>query len=57
MSSTANRKDLSWWLKFEIEKNRFGAPGKDHFLFERPLFRFSTNPNHRRTTHDLNEED
>lgn len=50
----ARHGDLSWWLKFSIQKNRFGPPGKNYLFFERPLFRISTNPAHQRTSYDLN---
>ena len=31
---------LSWWVKYIIEKNRMGGMASGHLFFERPYFRF-----------------
>lgn len=37
----AQRGDVSWWIRFNLEKNRFGAQGRGGLFFERPLFRIN----------------
>lgn len=32
--------DLSWWVKFTIEKQKMGGMASGHLFFERPWFRF-----------------
>lgn len=36
----AKNGDLSWWVKFAIEKQKMGSMASGHLFFERPFFRF-----------------